>query len=177
MIQVAPRRVQLSKDGQTGKLLLKATGSDRACQLAISVAQAQEVSLELNRLASDRCGDHHIPMAVAQAFGARLARLILQETRPGAFIAYLELAGREAGDPSRLSVQADVVAGVSLAIHHGLPIFLEPCPGGVMRSVDQIDAGAATPEDRRVEIPKAFKELIESIHGWTPGEGDEQPRA
>jgi bifunctional DNase/RNase len=133
MIPVCPYHIRRSQDGQCGELLLKLDGWDSALIIHLSLEQARLLAVEMRGLATDHCPQHHLTCSVLEALSTGISSVILKELDRGLVIGALRL---ETG-AGFTDVQADVAAALGMAIHLGLPIFME---GGHALSPDGLVA-------------------------------------
>jgi bifunctional DNase/RNase len=121
MIPVCPYHIRRSRDGQCGELLLKLEGRDSAFIIHLSLEQARLLAVEMRGLATDHCPQHHLTYSVLQAFSAGISGIILKELDRGLVMGTLRLEA----ETGFIDVEADVAAALGMAIHLGLPIFME----------------------------------------------------
>ena len=165
MIPVCPYHIRRSRDGQCGALLLKLEGRDSAFIIHLSLEQARLLAVEMRGLATDHCPQHHLTCSVLQAFSAGISGIILKELDRGLVMGTLRLEA----ETGFIDVEADVAAALGMAIHLGLPIFME---GSYTLSQDQLVAlqgPADSPSG--VQIPEAFLKVIEGLD--FPSDSDE----
>jgi bifunctional DNase/RNase len=165
MIPVCPYHIRRSQDGQCGELLLKLEGRDSAFIIHLSLEQARLLAVEMRGLATDHCPQHHLTCSVLQTLSAGISSVILKELEQGLVMGALRLE-RETGF---IDVEGDVAAVLGMAIHLGLPIFME---GSYTLSQDQLVAlqgPADSPSG--VQIPEAFLKVIEGLD--FPSDSDE----
>lgn len=165
MIAVCPYHIRRSKDGQFAELLLKLEGRASAFILHLSLEQARLLAVEMRGLATDHCPQHHLICSVLQALSAGISRVILKELEQGLVMGAMRL---ERGT-GFVDVEGDVAAVLGMAIHLGLPIFME---GSYALSQDELVAlqgPADSPSG--VQIPEVFLKVIEGLD--FPQDGDE----
>jgi bifunctional DNase/RNase len=157
MIPVCPYHIRRSRDGQCGELLLKLEGRDSAFIIHLSLEQARLLAVEMRGLATDHCPQHHLTCSALQALGAGISRAILKELDRGLVMGALRLET----ETGFTDVEADVAAVLGMAIHLGLPIFME---GSYTLSQDEL-AAIQGPADSPsgVQIPEVFLKAIEGL--------------
>lgn len=175
MTPVFPYLIRRSRDGWRGELLLRLRNGKSAYVVHLSLEQARILAVELRGLASDHCPLHHMAVRVAESLNARISHIVIQ--RVGASD---EVAGlmRMVTATGMHSAQVDAAAALALAIHMGLPVFMdgefapaEPeaaAEAGRDDAEADADAGRAAPEyieSRReaTPIPQAFQEVIDGL--------------
>ena len=158
MVPVFPYHIRRSDSGHFGELLLSLEDRKSAMVLQLTLEQARILAVEMRGLATDHCTLHHLAMAIARTVGASIIRVVIKGVDVGQVIGVMRL---EHGQ-KRYDVTVDVAAALAMALHLGLPIYmdsmdllredrLEP----VQEEVDEAPAGA--------QIPQAFREVIEAI--------------
>jgi bifunctional DNase/RNase len=167
MVPVVPYHIRRSADGQNGELLLKLEDRSSAFIIHLSLNQARTLAIEMRGLATDHCSQHHLTCAVLQALRAGISSVILRELSQGLVMGALRL-DMETGF---LDVEADVAAALGMAIHLGLPIFME---GGDSLSQNELVATQGPADSPSgVHIPEVFLKVIEGLE--LPDDGDEPP--
>jgi bifunctional DNase/RNase len=164
MVPVFPYHIRRSEDGQGGELLLRLRSEKSAFIVHLSLEQARTLAVEMRGLATDHCIHHHLTCSVLQSLGAGISSVIVKGLDRGSVTGALRLE-TETGS---VDVDSDVAAALGMAIHLGLPIFME---GNYSRSQDQ-PAAIPEPVDSapRVQIPEAFLEVIKGLD--FPSEND-----
>lgn len=171
MTPVFPYLIRRSRDGWRGELLLRLRNGKSAYVVHLSLEQARMLAVELRGLASDHCPLHHMAVRVAEALNARISHIVIQRVGASDEVAGLMRMVTASG---MHSAQVDAAAALAIAIHMGLPVFMdgefsaaEPeaaeAPGR-----EDVDAERAAPEyieSRReaTPIPQAFQEVIEGL--------------
>jgi bifunctional DNase/RNase len=157
MIPVMPYHIRRSADGHKGELLLKLEGRSSAYIIQLSLEQARTLAVETQGLATDHCALHHLTCSVLQILCAGVSKVILKELDRGLVMGTLRLEV----ETGFLDVEADVAAAPSLAIHLGLPIFME---GDQVLSQEK-QAVVPWPVDPPAgsQIPYAFLDLIKNL--------------
>jgi bifunctional DNase/RNase len=166
MVPVVPYHIRRSADGQNGELLLKLENRSSAFIIHLSLDQARTLAIEMRGLATDHCSQHHLTCAVLQSLKAGISSVILRELSQGLVIGALRL-DIETG---YLDVEADVAAALGMAIHLGLPIFMESSDGLSQDELVATQEPGASPSG--VHIPEVFLKVIEGLD--LPQNGDEQ---
>lgn len=157
MVPVMPYHIRRSSDGHKGELLLKLEGCNSAFIIHLSLDQARALAVEMRGLATDHCAQHHLTCAVLQALRSGISKVVLKELNRGLVMGTLRLETAS----GFLDVEADVAAALSLAIHLGLPIFMD---GSYHRPPDELVALEGPAEaPSGVHIPEAFLEVIEGL--------------
>ncbi len=152
--------------------------SDSACVVQISLEQARMLAVEMRGLATDHCPLHHLAMRVVDGLHARIDHIVIQQTEDDEDVTTLVALTTDTG---RLAIPVDTAAGLSLAIHVGLPIFMEgefPAvdPEWRARSESSVDKRAGpkviaessldspgNPGRLSTPIPLAFQEFIDGL--------------
>ena len=158
MIPVVPYQVRRAEDGRRGQLLLRLRHGNQAYIVELPLEQARHLAVEMRGLASDHCPLHHMSLHLTQSLGARVSHVIIQRNdRANEVIGIVCL--ENSGAP--LDVNVDATAALSMAIHIGLPIFMDgdfASDEGQQQDIPrQVDVPTATP------IPEVFWEVIEGI--------------
>jgi bifunctional DNase/RNase len=157
MIQVFPYHIHRSEDGHSGELLLRLGQGKTALIIHLSLEQARRMAIEMRGLANDHYPDYHLGLSIARALEARVTMVILKMLSRDQVIGSLRL---KTGTGS-VDVDADVAAALGMAIHLGLPIFME---GNQVLSQEKQAAvlGSADPPAGS-QIPYAFLDLIKNL--------------
>ena len=164
MVPVIPYHIRRGADGEKAELLLKLEGRSSAYIIHLSLEQARTLAIEMRGLATEHCAQHHLTCSVLQALRAGISRVVLKELNRGLVMGVLRLE-METG---LLDVEADVAAVLGMAIHLGLPIFMD---GANSLSEDGLVANQV-PADAPsgVHIPEAFLKVIEELDFPQKGE-------
>jgi bifunctional DNase/RNase len=157
MIPVLPYHIRRSTDGYKGELLLKLEGQSSAFIIHLSLDQARTLAVEMRGLATDHCAQHHLNCSVLQALRAGISKVVLKELDRGLVTGTLRLE-LESGFRD---VEVDVAAALSLAIHLGLPIYMDGSYGMSQKELVALENPADSPAG--VHIPEAFLEVIEGL--------------
>ena len=169
MTPVFPYLIRRSQDGWRGELLLRLRNGKSAYVVHLSLDQARMLAVEMRGLASDHCPLHHTAVRIAECLNARISHIIIK--RLGASD---EVAGlmRLVTANGMHSAYVDAAAGLAIAIHMGLPVFMdgEFSPAETPPDIHQhaADAGLPIPEYMEAPrgatpIPPAFHEVIEGL--------------
>ena len=171
MTPVFPYLIRRSKDGWRGELLLRLRNGKSAYVVHLSLEQARTLAVEMRGLASDHCPLHHLAVRVAESLNATISHVVIQHVG-----ASDEVAGvvRLVTATGLRNVYVDAAAALAMAIHMGLPIFMdgefspaEPHWDGHQR--DGVDAGVPAPGlmepagEVSTPIPQVFQEFIEEL--------------
>jgi bifunctional DNase/RNase len=157
MIPVCPYHIRRSRDGQCGELLLKLEGRDSAFIIHLSLEQARLLAVEMRGLATDHCPQHHLTCSVLQALSTGISGVILKGLDRGLVMGTLRLEA----ETGFIDVEADVAAALGMAIHLGLPIFMEGSHALSQDELVAIQGPADSPSG--VQIPDAFLKVIEGL--------------
>jgi bifunctional DNase/RNase len=157
MIPLCPYHIRRSRDGQCAELLLKLEGRDSAFIIHLSLEQARLLAVEMRGLATDHCPQHHLTCSVLQALSAGISSVILKGLERGLVMGALRLE-RETGF---VDVEGDVAAVLGMAIHLGLPIFMEGSHALSQDEMVAIQGPADAPLG--VQIPDACLKVIEGL--------------
>ena len=162
MIPVVPYQVRRAEHGWRGQLLLRLRHGNQAYIVELPMEQARQLAVEMRGLASDHCPLHHLSLQLAQSLGARVSHVIVQRNEEAN-----ELIGIVCLETSNgpLDVNVDTTAALSMAIHIGLPIFMD----GDFASTEGEQEGEQSETSRQGDtststpIPEAFWEVIDGI--------------
>ena len=167
MIPVVPYQVRRAEDGLRGQLLLRLRHGKSAYIVELPMEQARQLAVEMRGLASDHCPLHHLSLNLTQSLGAQVSHIILQrndQANEVLGIVCLETSG------GSMDVNVDATAALAMAIHIGLPIFMDgdfaSTEGDQRDTHKEVDTTVPTP------IPEAFWEVIDGID--QRASGDEQ---
>ena len=171
MTPVFPYLIRRSKDGWRGELLLRLRNGKSAYVVHLSLEQARMLAVELRGLATDHCPLHHLTALVAESLNAKINHVVIQRIGPSDEVAGL----MRLATPSGLrSAYVDAGAALALAIHMGLPIFMDgefsPAePNRESHQHEDGDAEAAAPGlmeptgEESTPIPQLFQQFIEEL--------------
>ena len=129
MLRVTPQRVEVLKNGHGTRLVLKATKTPDVFYIHLPISIGQRISLELNGLAVDRCGDHHVGPMVAKACGRDFSSLVLTNTAGDWMAARFVLQAIPGpGRDDELKVPVSVPSSVATAITYACRSTLSRWP-------------------------------------------------
>jgi bifunctional DNase/RNase len=131
----------------------------------LSLEQARLLAVEMRGLATDHCPQHHLAMRVAEALGARISHIIVKQLNPTGDVSGVLRLETPRGV---CDVNADAAAALAMAIHMGLPIFMDgdfTPADGKLRAIQSLTQAPAV-----TQIPEAFREAIEGLDLSWPGE-------
>ena len=171
MTPVFPYLIRRSQDGWRGELLLKLRSGKSAYVVHLSLEQARMIAVEMRGLATDHCPLHHMAVRIAEALNAKVSHVVIKRVGPTDEVAGLMRLATSSG---LRTTQVDAAAALSLAIHMGVPIFMdgefspaepewrahhnegqvsEPSPDELMDM----------PREFSTPIPQAFQDVIEGL--------------
>ena len=138
-----------------------------AVVLQLSMVQARMLAVELRGLATDHCSLHHLVLAVSKALGGDVAGVLIKGMDLGQVTGAVRLEHQD----RILDVSVDVAAALAIALHLGLPIFLDSMH--LLRE-DRLEPIAASNEPSTLApLPNAFREVIESLDFASPLDDEE----
>ena len=161
-------------------MLLRLRNGKSAYVVHLSLEQARILAVEMRGLATDHCPLHHLAVRVAEGLHAKISHIVIKPFGEDDHVAGILQLATATG---LHSIQVDAAAGLAMAIHMGMPIFMdgefspvEPERDGHthdvhgLRSYPELDMD--TPTERESEnqpadatpIPQAFQELIEGLN-------------
>lgn len=156
MVPVYPYHIRRSNAGDGGELLLSLQDRKSAMVLQLSMEQARMLAVELRGLATDHCALHHLVLAVTRSLGAEVSGVLIKGIGDAQVIGFVRLEG----GGRVLEVGVDVAAALAIALHLGLPIFMDNLADLPAESLEP----AAAPESRpAAAIPEAFREVIAAL--------------
>ena len=176
MTPVFPYLIRPSADGRRGELLLRLRSGKSAYVVHLSLEQARVLAVEMRGLASDHCQLHHLTVRLAESLDARISHVVIRRVGPTD-----EVIGiiRMATASGLRTSHADAAAALALAIHMGLPVFMDGEFAQAEREGESqrhdagelINDGANAPpaelgdlpSEAPTAIPRAFQELIEGL--------------
>jgi bifunctional DNase/RNase len=158
MIQVFPYQIRRSKNGHSGELLLRLGPGKTALIIHLSLEQARRMTVEMQGLATDHYPNYHLGLSIARALEARITMVILKMLSRDQVTGSLLL---EMGTGPTVDVDADVVVALGMAIHLGLPIFMEG--DQVLSQERQATAPWSADPPAGSQIPDAFLDVIENL--------------
>lgn len=182
MTPVFPYLIRRSNDGWRGELLLRLRNGKSAYVVHLSLEQARMLAVEMQGLASDHCPLHHMTVRIAESLDAKISHVVIKLTGAGDEVTGMMRLVTAAGMHTTC---VDAAAALSLAIHMGLPIFMDGefsqdesqreshKHGGV--DAESADARYGEPlRKASTPIPQVFQDLIE---GLAIPEGIENPES
>ena len=178
MTPVFPYSISRSEDGWRGELLLRLRNGKSAYVVHLSLEQARTLAVEMRGLATDHCPLHHMAIRIAEGLNAQVSHVVIKPLGKGD-----EVTGvlRMVTPTGLQAIPVDAAAGLALAIHMGIPIFMDgefsPADQGKvghshvvhgMRIDDELgeatsEVHAERPSGVPTPIPPAFQELIEGL--------------
>ena len=157
MTPVYPYHIRRSEAGDCGELLLSLHDRRSAMVLQLSLEQARVLAVEMRGLATDHCTLHHMAMAMTKAVGANVSRIIIKGVDLGQVTGAIRL---EHADRT-LDVNVDVAAALAMAMHLGLPIYMD---GMHLVKEDRLQAlPAGESPAAEPQIPQVFQQVIEAL--------------
>ena len=183
MTPVFPYLIRRSEDGWRGELLLRLRNGKSAYVVHLSLEQARILAVEMRGLATDHCPLHHLAVRVAEGLDAKISHIFIRRIGEGddvvGVLRLITATGMH-------SIQVDAAAGLAMAIHMGIPIFMDgefsPAESdgtGHIHNVHDHEApGRRDPADGNAEIepgvttpiPRVFQDLIDGL--GMPESGD-----
>ncbi len=171
MTPVFPYLIRRSSDGWRGELLLQLRNGKSAYVVHISLEQARMLAVEMRGLASDHCPLHHMSVRLSESLDAKISHVVIKRVGPTDEVAGMIRMVTPAG---MHTANADAAAALALAIHMGLPVFMDgefaPAePEGDGQRHDTLGVNAPPgelielPSESPTTIPQAFQELIEGL--------------
>ena len=170
MTPVFPYLIRRSQDGWRGELLLRLRSGKAAYVVHLSLEQARMLAVEMRGLASDHCPLHHMAVRLAESLGAKISHVVIRRVGPTDEVAGMIRMTTAAG----LHTTPVDAAALALAIHMGLPIFMDgefapsECEGEGQRHDtpdDTVPPGELIDpaHEAPTAIPQAFRQLIEEL--------------
>ena len=178
MTPVFPYLIRRSEDGWRGELLLRLRNGKSAYVVHLSLEQARILAVEMRGLASDHCPLHHLAVRVAEGLHAKISHVVIRRFGEGDdVIGVLRLVTAS----GMHSIQVDAAAGLAMAIHMGIPIFMDgefsPAEAGKEEHIHDAhdheavakagrelpDEGTGIEPDVITPIPRVFQDLIEDL--------------
>lgn len=187
MTPVFPYLIRRSEDGWRGELLLRLRNGKSAYVVHLSLEQARILAVEMRGLATDHCPLHHLAVRVAEGLNAKISHIVIKRIGEGDDVVGVLRLVTATG---MHSIQVDAAAGLAMAIHMGIPIFMdgefsptESGSAGQIHSVhdheaagkadlEQVDDNAEIEPGVTTPIPRVFQDLID---GLVIPEGSERP--
>lgn len=190
MTPVFPYLIRRSEDGCRGELLLRLRNGKSAYVVHLSLEQARILAVEMRGLATDHCPLHHLAVRVAEGLNSKISHIVIRRIGEGDDVVGVLRLIMATG---MHSIQVDAAAGLAMAIHMGIPIFMDgefsptesDSAGHIHDAHDHKSAGKADPEqvndNAEIEpgvttpIPRVFQDLIDGLgmpeSGDRPDEG------
>ena len=122
MIPVFPYLIRRTGDGWQGELLMRLKNGRSAYVIHLSLEQARVLAVEMRGLATDHCPQHHMTLRIAQSLGANFSHVIIKSTGRSDEVQGVVRLVTENG---LQDVDVDAAAALGMAIHLGLPIFMD----------------------------------------------------
>lgn len=168
MVPVYPYLIRRSNSGDGGEMLLSLRDRKTAMVLQLTMDQSRMLAVEMRGLATDHCSLHHLVMAVSKSLGAELSLVMIKGAGHGQVTGSIRLDCED----RQLDVNVDVAAALAIAMHLGLPIYMDR---SAIHGEDQLEPVAATPDTHGPSpIPEAFREVIENLDLPTSAEGEDR---
>ena len=102
--------------------MLRLRNGKSACVIHLSLEQARILAVEIRGLASDHCPLHHLAVRVAEGLKAKISHIVIQrEGQGGDVTGILRLVSAS----GMHGIHVDAAAGLAMAIHMDLPIFMD----------------------------------------------------
>ena len=168
MVPVFPYHIRRSNSGEGGELLMSLEDRKSAMVLQLSMEQARMLAVEMRGLATDHCSLHHLVLAVTKSLGADVACILIKGVSTGQVSGSIRL---EWGDRT-LDVSVDVAAALAIALHLGLPIYMDGLHLLREDRLEPVSAAADLPPD--APIPEAFREVIDALDFPASFNGEER---
>ncbi len=122
MTPVFPYLIRRSEDGWRGELLLRLRNGKSAYIVHLSLEQARILAVEMRGLASDHCPLHHLAVRVAEGLHAKISHVVIKRSGEADDVVGILRLVTAAG---LHNIQVDAAAGLAMAIHMGIPIFMD----------------------------------------------------
>ena len=188
MTPVFPYLIRRSEDGWRGELLLRLRNGKSAYVIHLSLEQSRILAVEMRGLASDHCPLHHLAVRVAEGLKAKISHIVVKREGQGDdVIGILRLVSAS----GMHGIHVDAAAGLAMAIHMGLPIFMDgefsPVEPESIRHTHSVHAFMTQVEsdaellngeseafpDVSTPLPRAFQDLIDGLELPDAREDDE----
>ena len=168
MVPVYPYHIRRSNIGDGGEMLLSLKDRKTAMVLQLTLDQSRMLAVEMRGLATDHCSLHHLVLAVTKSLGAEISGVMIKGVGHGQVTGTIRLECED----RMLDVGVDVVPALAIAMHLGLPIFMDSL---AMLREDLLEPVPTAPDIHSVSpIPEAFREVIESLELPSPLDGEER---
>ncbi len=185
MTPVFPYLIRRSEDGWRGELLLRLRNGKSAYVVHLSLEQARILAVEMRGLATDHCPLHHLAVRLAEGLHAKISHIVIRRAGAGD-----DVVGslRLVTSTGLHTIQVDAAAGLAMAIHMGIPIFMDgefsPAESEHPHSTHDHLPDVESPSNLRepksdgspevsTPIPRAFRDLIDGLE--LPDGGDADP--
>ncbi len=164
MLEVRPDRVELLDGKKGARLILVNDETRQAYHLDMSLPAGQQMELERQGLAADRCGQYHVGPMIARTFGWNITSLKLSMFKDGWMSAQLVMdhSHSHGSEHDQKLVRVDVAAGLSIAIHINLPIMVDDRQDEAAKPT-HLGGELNHEQDPAKSVPEAFHEVIRSI--------------
>ena len=181
MTPVFPYLIRRSEDGWRGELLLRLRNGKSAYVVHLSLEQARILAVEMRGLATDHCPLHHLAVRVAEGLNAKISHIVIRRIGEGDDVVGVLRLVTASGIHS---IQVDAAAGLAMAIHMGIPIFMDgefssaDTPSaenahdfhGHQQVLESSDDNADLEPGVKTPIPRVFQDVIDDL--GMPGGGD-----
>lgn len=167
MVPVYPYNIRRSATGEGGELLLSLKDRKTAMVLQLTMDQARMLAVEMRGLATDNCSLHHMLLAVTRPLGAEISGVLIKGVGDGQVTGCLRMEHQD----RVLDVNVDVGAALAVAMHLGLPIFMDSFPALQESQVQPMDPPERLHQD--VPIPEAFRDVIEALVLPSPNDDED----
>ena len=168
MVPVFPYNIRRSNSGDGGEMLLSLQDRKTAMILQLTLDQSRMLAVEMRGLATDHCSLHHLVLAVTKSLGAEMSGIMIRGVGHGQVTGVIRLECED----RMLDVGVDVAAALAVAMHLGLPIFMDSL---AMLREDLLEPVSTAPNTHNgPPIPEAFREFIENLELPAPTEGEER---
>ena len=167
MVPVYPYHIRRSATGEGGEMLLSLKDRKTAMVLQLTMDQARMLAVEMRGLSTDHCSLHHMLLAVTKPLGAEVSGVLIKGEDHGQVTGSIRMEHQD----RVLDVNVDVAAALAVALHLGLPIFMDSFPMLHENRLECIES----PDDVRdeVPIPEAFRDVIEALVLPSPKDDEE----
>ena len=165
MTPVFPHLVRRTASGWGGELLLRLKEGRSFYVVQLPLEQARMLAVEMRGLATDNCQLHHLALRIAQALGAEVTHVVIKNSERPDEVQGLSRLVTAAG---LKEVDVDAAAALALAVHLGLPIFMD---GDFISASEHPPAPNVSRTAELPQIPKPFRELLEDLHMPDPEGG------
>lgn len=149
-------------------MLLSLRDRKTAMVLQLTLDQSRMLAVEMRGLATDHCSLHHMVLAVVKSLGAEMYGIIIKGVGNGQVTGVIRLECED----RLLDVGVDVSAALAVAMHLGLPIFMDSL---AMLREDLLEPVPTAPDHHNSSsIPEAFREVIENLELPSPLDAEER---